>query len=955
MKKTLRYFLTGVLLTSLSFGVKAQIFFTEDFEGTPGGNDLPTGFTETGLSNDGIWSTDNATNASSGYLTFPATTQGTIFAYTNDDLCNCDKSADRMILPAQDFSAMAGVRLYFDVYLNGGYGETGSVEISTDNGSTWTSVNTITANASAWQDDVSINISAYAGAGNTNVLISFLYNDAGEWSYGMGVDDIKLEELLPGPDMELTAASESEYTIVPFSQITTLNLSADVTNVGVSNATDASLTVNVYDATDLVNPIQTTSSAATAVNASATANLTAGSFTPSTLATYVFEYITTATGDASAVNDTSYTSLLVDGRTYARDDGNVTASFGIGGGAPGYLGYMFDVVTTAPIDSVFAAFNKPGTSTVSGDGVGDITRFVIFDVTGGLPNTIIGESGTYTFTPADTSGLITRTLEIQATGGGTLTLTPGTYFVAAEENNTNVGLAFTDNNFQTSTFYYSWPSQAWAAAETFPASFQKASVLRPILGCTLTATTSTTDATCTASDGTATVTASGVAPYTYLWSDGQINQTANNLAAGSYTVTVTDDIGCEITENVTVNSNNTTITASSSTTDASCGNADGTATTTPNNGTSPYTYLWSNGQTTQTANNLAAGSYSVTVTDANGCTGIISGIVVSNPNSPTSSASVSSNYNGAEVSCNGATDGEATASATGGTSPYSYLWSDGQTTATANNLPAGTYTVTVTDDVSCSSVSTVTITEPDALAATDVVTDVSCNGDSNGEIDLTVTGGTGTYTFSWSNSATTEDVTGLTADTYSTTVTDVNGCSLSVGPITVSEPDAIVLTETTTDVTLPGGSDGAIDLTVSGGTPTYTYSWDNGATTEDISGLTAGSYICTVTDDNGCTEQITVTVMDGVASLDNSISGVNSIKLFPNPSSDVVNLSIDLAQTSDINVEVTDASGKRMGSINGVDVLKTNYVLDISSWSTGVYIVKIQTAEGTGVYRFVKQ
>jgi hypothetical protein len=881
MKKPLHYFLTIVLLASFITGANAQVFFTEDFEGAPGANGLPAGWTETGLSTDGIWNTGNAAAASSPYIIVPAAIQGTNFAFTNDDACNCDKSADRIILPAQDLSNIVGARVIFDAYLPGSYGGTGTVEVSTDNGVTWTIVNTL-ASSTVWQDDLMVNISAYTGAGNTNVLVSFLYNDGNAWADAMAIDDVKLDELTSlSPDMALTSASGSEYTIVPFSQITTVNFSADVTNTGSANATDASLTVNVYNATNLTTPIQTTSSTATAVNVSASANLTAGSFTPTAVADYVFEYITTATGDANALNDTMFTYLTIDGSMYARDDSNITSSFGIGAGPTGYLGYMFSIVATAPVDSVFAAINKPGTSNTPGDGVGDVTRFLIFDVVSGLPSTIIGESINYTFTATDTLGLITKTLAIQATGGGTLTLTPGTYFVAAEENNTNLGLAFTDNNFQTNTFYYSWTGQPWAAAETFPANFQKASVIRPILGCELTATTSTTD--------------------------------------------------------------------------ASCGNADGSATVTPTNGISPYNYLWSDGQTAATATNLTSGSYSVTITDDNGCTGTVSGILVNNPNSPSVSATVTSNYNGADISCNGGTDGEALAAASGGTAPYTYLWSDGQTTTSATNLAAGTYNVTVTDDASCNSVSSVTITEPTAITSTDVVTDVSCNGDSDGAIELSVTGGTGTYTFLWSNTATTEDLTGLTAGVYTATVTDVNGCNLSVGPVTVSEPSALVLTETTTDATTVGGSDGAIDLTVSGGTSTYTYLWSNGATTEDISGLTAGTYTCTITDANGCSEAVSATVLDGVASLVNSNSGINSIKLFPNPANAQVNLSVDLTETSDINVEVVDASGKVLGNINGVDVLKTNYVLDISSWSNGIYFVKVQTTEGTGVIRFVKQ
>ena len=335
----------------------------------------------------------------------------------------------------------------------------------------------------------------------------------------MAIDDVRLEQVAAGVDMTVASANIYEYTLVPLSQVTPIQLNANVENVGATGATDAVLTVNVYQAPNVTTPIQTTSSGApTAVAAGATSNLTASTFTPSVEATYVIEFITAATGDIDVTNDTLTYAFAVTGDEYARDDANIVFAAGIGAGPVGYLGSMFDIVAPTSVDSVLAAFDKDGSSTVPGDGVGDSTRYVVYDVVAGLPNTIIGESEAYTFTAADTNGLIVRTLEIQATGGGALNLAPGTYFFAVEENNTNVGLAFTDDNFRLATHYFSWTGQPWAAAETFPVQFQRAPVIRPILGCALTATSTSTDATCTASDGTATITPSGVAPYSVTWS-----------------------------------------------------------------------------------------------------------------------------------------------------------------------------------------------------------------------------------------------------------------------------------------------------------------------------------------------------------------------------------------------------------------------------------------------------
>ena len=169
--KTNYKILSFVFAMTFGLSTKAQIFFTENFEGAMApATDLPTGWTETGLSTDGIWSTGDETAASSFYIAAPAPLQGTNFAYTNDDECNCDKSADRMILPVQNFSAYAAIDLIFDAYVPAVYGGSGNVEVSTDGGTTWTVVASIPTGA-AWQNDVTVSLNAYAT--NPNVLVSF--------------------------------------------------------------------------------------------------------------------------------------------------------------------------------------------------------------------------------------------------------------------------------------------------------------------------------------------------------------------------------------------------------------------------------------------------------------------------------------------------------------------------------------------------------------------------------------------------------------------------------------------------------------------------------------------------------------------------------------------------------------------------------------------------------------
>jgi hypothetical protein len=216
------------------------------------------------------------------------------------------------------------------------------------------------------------------------------------------------------------------------------------------------------------------------------------------------------------------------------------------------------------------------------------------------------------------------------------------------------------------------------------------------------------------------------------------------------------------------------------------------------------------------------------------------------------------------VSCNGGIDGSATASATGGTAPYSYSWSSGANTATASGLSAGSYTVTVTDASSATATANITITEPSALSASATATDASCNGVADGSVDLTVSGGTTPYTYSWSNSATTQDLAAVAAGTYTVTVADANGCTTNAGA-TVGEPSAIAASATASNVTCNGLADGSVDLTVSGGTAPYTYTWSNSATTQDLAAVAAGTYTVIVADANGCVANAGATVSEPTA------------------------------------------------------------------------------------------
>ncbi len=202
-------------------------------------------------------------------------------------------------------------------------------------------------------------------------------------------------------------------------------------------------------------------------------------------------------------------------------------------------------------------------------------------------------------------------------------------------------------------------------------------------------------------------------------------------------------------------------------------------------------------------------------------------------------------------------DGTIDITVSGGTSPYTYLWSNSATTEDITGLSPGTYNVIITDNLGCTQEGSGTVATRTATNIGLVPTHLSCFGDGTGEIDATVTGNS-PFTYSWSNGVATEDIVGLSAGLYTLTTTDADGCT-EVASSTVTQPSQLDLSVATTDVT-SSGNDGTINLTVSDGTSPYTFLWSNSATTEDLTGLSAGTYSVTVTDDNGCTAQTSITI-----------------------------------------------------------------------------------------------
>ncbi|MBI4647607.1 MAG: PKD domain-containing protein [Bacteroidia bacterium] len=344
-------------------------------------------------------------------------------------------------------------------------------------------------------------------------------------------------------------------------------------------------------------------------------------------------------------------------------------------------------------------------------------------------------------------------------------------------------------------------------------------------------------------------TSGGVTPYYYIWTTGEISQEINYLSSGNYEVTITDNNGCEVITNVFIDEP-VVITAAIQGTDALCsGGNDGEADLSINGGTPPYEYFWSNGETTQDISGLESGNYNVEIFDSNGCEAFAD-VAISEQLSEMVILTGSS-----DAACT-ANDGSVWIESTtgGGTAPFSYVWSTSpaQYSDSVINLVAGAYYVTVTSSEGCSEIAYITVNNTGAATIDTIISIMpSCAGDCDGSVTIFASGGALPYTYEWDNGSTDNIASALCDGIHTISVTDNNSC-ISVQTIELTEPDELLVSAEITDILCSGENTGAIVLAVSGGTSPYTFQWNTGASTDALQGVSAGIYLITITDANGC-------------------------------------------------------------------------------------------------------
>src|SRR5205809_917870 len=642
--------------------------------------------------------------------------------------------------------------------------------------------------------------------------------------------------------------------------------------------------------------------------------------TSTTAASVRDDFVTPIATSFSAGFTASLTQSVVS--CFGGSNGSVTAT--INGGTPPYSVILDATTQTVLTDGGSTTFTglSAGTKTVHVVATGGCTKDAMIDVT--QPASAVGSSIT-SQTNVGCLGGSTGSVTVAGSGG-----TPSyTYSI----DGTNFGVSGTFNNLAAGPYTVT-VKDAHGCTTTQPVT-----ITQPASGVSASISSQTNVACFGASTGSVTVSASGgTSPYTFS-KDG-VNfggsGTFGSLAAGSYTITVKDANGCTTTQGVTITQSAAALGASiSSQTNVACfGSSTGSVTVAGSGGTAPYTYAI-DGVTfgnSGTFSNLAAGSYTIAVKDANGCT-TTQGVTITQPASALGS-SISSQTN---VACFGNSTGSVTAAGSGGTAPYSYAI-DGTTfgaSGTFSNLAAGGYTITVKDANGCTTTQPVTITQPAAALGSSISsqTNVACFGGSTGSVTVAGSGGTSPYTFSKDgvNFGASGTFGSLAAGSYTITVKDANGCS-TTQPVTITEPASALGSSISsqTNVDCFGASTGSVTVSGSGGTTPYTYSIDgtNFGNSGTFSNLAAGSYTITVKDANGCTTTQPVTITQPA-------SGLIASALATNPACST--------GTGSITVTASGGTGALSYSIDGTNFQASNVFNGLAS---GSYTITVKDANG---------
>jgi hypothetical protein len=558
----------------------------------------------------------------------------------------------------------------------------------------------------------------------------------------IGLDDFEYIPAGTPTSPNVTASKYGEYTSIPLVQVAPMLLQTTINNIGTGPTSDAKVTVNIFQGPNFVTPIQSYTSTPATIAAGGTLSANAGTYTPTTVGNYLFQFITSCTGNTITTADTAKYAFSVVNNEYARDNGTSVQGIGAGNTASAIIGNTFKINTTTYLDSVLF-FVAPRSA-----GLGDTVRVRISSTTAGVPSNTgyIGQSASYTITAADTtSNGAVLVLDVKDLSNNRLSLTPGTYFVGIEETKSgdNYGLQCSAEIFTQNTVFANLNNGAYSPLNSLLAGFNYVPIIRPYLNsCANTSITVNSGTVCAGQSFT--IVPSGATTYTYSGGNSVVNPTTST----SYTV-IGDNNGCINTAVSSVAVNSLPIVSVNS--GAIC--VGQSFTMTPGGAT---TYTFSNGSdiVTPTANS----SYTLTGTDANGCinTAVSSVAVNTLPIVSVNSGTICAGQSFTMVPTGAAT----------------YAYSNGSDVVTSS--VNASYTVTGTDANGCENTA-VSALSVNALPVVTAVTNntLLCVGQT---ATLSVSGAT-TYTWSTTDNTAAVAVSPTVQTTYTVNGTDANGCS----------------------------------------------------------------------------------------------------------------------------------------------------------------------------------
>ncbi len=460
-----------------------------------------------------------------------------------------------------------------------------------------------------------------------------------------------------------------------------------------------------------------------------------------------------------------------------------------------------------------------------------------------------------------------------------------------------------------------------------------------------------------AGDGMITVSSptGGYGTYEYRLNTGswQVSGSFSPLAPGSYAVQIRDAAftNCVVTITTVTITEPNALGGTFITTNVTCNSSNnGTITVnTSSGGYGTYEYRLDAGawQAGNSFTGLAPATYSVQIRDAahTACTATLGSATITQPNA------LGVIINITNVTCFGAANGSAMANVTGGTTPYSYSWSNGQTTQTASNLAPGTYSVSISDANGCSlPVQTVTISQPAIMNITTSKTSVSCFGGSNASANAAGSGGTAPYTYSWNTVPvkTTASITGLSAGTYTVTVTDSKGCTKTAS-VTITQPTQLV-----SSINIPGsGGAGTATAMGSGGTPGYTFLWNTLSNNQTIPISHGNTYTVTVTDAKGC-KSTSSTFYAKFTDPGQPSATPFTARVYPNPTHGNLSIEFDAVENQQYNVSLLDYTGRVVHSQRGSTIEGVNKVEDnFGDFAKGIYFIRIDIEDQTRLMRVI--